>query len=81
MMYWNDGWGVGSWLAMLVVMVVFWGGLAAVIVATVRSLGDRRDRGDNPQSILDRRFARGEIDEDEYEKRSAALRANTTIVG
>ncbi|GGC56435.1 SHOCT domain-containing protein [Hoyosella rhizosphaerae] len=69
MMYGFDGTG-WVWMAL---MPVVWIGLIVLIVwAVVRLTQDRpgRDRGvdyrESPEDILDRRFARGEIDADEY---------------
>ena len=73
MMGWDDGgWGWGGWLAMTLMMLVFWGGLAAVVVALVRS-ARRPDANRDARGILDERFARGDIDEDEYRRRREAL--------
>lgn len=77
MMGWDDGgWGWGGWLAMTLMMLVFWGGLAAVVVALVRSSrppASAPDPGRDARGILDERFARGDIDEDEYRRRREAL--------
>ena len=78
MMWWGDGWGLGAWVAMSVTMVAFWGGLAAVIVVAVRSRHTERheappDHGGRADEVLAERFARGEIDEDEYTKRRELL--------
>ena len=80
MMGWyNDGsWGWGGWITMALAMAVFWGLLIFAVVAIFRSsardepvTGSER-RG--PREILDERFARGEIDEDEYRARMDVLR-------
>ena len=81
MMGWyHDGLGWGGWLVMTVAMVAFW---ALVIWAVVAIVGHtsgaattpgtdavRRD----PMQILEERFARGEIDTEEYHARAAVLR-------
>jgi putative membrane protein len=79
MMWWNDGLGWGGWIAMTLIMVTFWGLVIFGIVAVFRGLtssgqppGARQDR--DPQQILDERFARGEIDADEYHARQQVLR-------
>jgi len=56
-------------------MVLFWGGLALLVVWLVR----RRDRSAvtppaEPVRMLDERFARGEIDEADYQRRRDLLR-------
>jgi putative membrane protein len=82
MMYWYgngmSGWG---YALMTVGMVLFWGAVIFGIVALVRYVG----RGGppagepappaTPERLLAERFARGEIDEDEYQRRLATLRA------
>ncbi len=77
------GWGWGAWLAMSVMMVLFWSLVIAGVVVLVRYLGGGRptggsgaggDRAD-AENVLAERFARGEIDEDEYKRRSELLRA------
>lgn len=76
--YGGAGWGWGGWLGMGMVMVVFWGLLIAGAVALVRVLGRDRVPGrststSSAQQILDERFARGEIDEQEYLQRRNQL--------
>jgi len=80
MRYHDGGWGPGAWVAMAFVMVVFWGAVVTAIVFAVRgwhnqSTGPAAPTTSDAQRILDERFARGEIDEDEYRRRLAALRA------
>jgi putative membrane protein len=70
---------------MSVLLLLFWGLVIAAIVALVRSLGGTRqggppasssfaDRGRlNAEELLDERFARGEIDQDEYTRRRQLL--------
>ncbi len=65
------GWGMG--LGFLF-MLLFWGALIALAVWLVRVLfpvAERlpppTDRGLDAREILDRRFARGEIDREEYD--------------
>ncbi|MFJ5518656.1 SHOCT domain-containing protein [Streptomyces griseoluteus] len=88
-MWYDGGWGWGGWMMMTVAMVLFWAVLIVGVVALVRYVaGSRRrqepgspsprgeggwqDRG--AESLLAERFARGEIDEDEYRRRLAVLR-------
>jgi putative membrane protein len=67
----SNGWwwamGIG-WLVFLAVVVV----LVVVLVRHFSSTGGRGVR--SAQDTLAERFARGEIDEDEYRKRRDALR-------
>ena len=78
---WHDGWGPGAWIAMGFVMLVFWTIVVGAIIAIVRS--DRlRDREHPPsrlhdaERILAERFARGEIDANEYKERRDVLRSS-----
>ena len=71
------GWGSGSWVSWLVMslmMLVFWGGLVALIVWAVRGFARPPESSkQDPLAILEERFARGEIDADELESRRNAL--------
>lgn len=77
MMYGYGDWGPWGWVAMGVVMLLFWGGVIAVVVLLVRgprwNSGYRSSEQDDPARILAQRFARGEIDETEYTTRLGAL--------
>jgi putative membrane protein len=79
MMDWNDGWGVGNWVAMSLMMLVVWGVLIALVVLAVRGSlrPPRPNSGTSPDRDADRllaeRYARGEIDEDEFHRRSEVL--------
>ncbi|HEX9097106.1 MAG TPA: SHOCT domain-containing protein [Candidatus Dormibacteraeota bacterium] len=48
--------------------------LAVWLVLWAIRVAPQRIRPDNALSILNERFARGEIDQEEYEKRKAALK-------
>lgn len=73
----GDGWGGWIWGALM--MLVFWGGLIALVVFLVRgfgarpSQGEEKRRGPEAREILAERFARGEISEDEFEQRRRVL--------
>ena len=80
---WHDGgWGPGRWIAMGLMLLAFWALIAALVVYVVRNLGHRHDDHsaaggappDNAMRILEERFARGDIDTDEYNQRSDVLR-------
>ena len=70
-MWWGGG-GVGMWFGPLW-MFVWLALVVAVIVAVIRWLSEKGGSGDRPgrgaRDILDERYARGEIDRDEYMKR------------
>ena len=82
MMYgWYGGdWGIGAWIVMLLVMVLFWGGLVAFVVFLARRppggsvTHSLRPSHHDAELILNERFARGEIDAEEYNARRVALR-------
>ncbi|EHB55272.1 Protein of unknown function DUF2078, membrane [Mycolicibacterium rhodesiae JS60] len=85
-MFWYDhdmgGWGYAG---MAVGMVLFWILVIVGIVALVRfTSGGPQPRsipsppmyGESPEQLLAARFARGEIDETEYNQRLNVLRAH-----
>ncbi|MEX2106654.1 MAG: hypothetical protein WD810_07120 [Solirubrobacterales bacterium] len=71
-----DGWGAGSWVLMVVGMLLVWALLIFAVVWIVRSfgLGGAR-RPLSATEVLDRRLAEGEITVAEYHERKAALGA------
>ncbi len=76
-MMWLDH-GIGPWgyVLMSLNMLVFWGLIVTGIVLLVRYLG-RSGSAAGPGSaerILAERYARGEIDEQEYRQRLSVLR-------
>jgi len=80
MMGWyNDGIGWGGWIAMTLMMVTFWGLVIFAVVAIFRGTTKATEPAApaaprDPMSTLDERFARGEIDAEEYHSRQAILR-------
>lgn len=65
------GWG-GWW--MTISMVLFWAAIISLAVWGFRSFEPSIDDGaDRPRRILEERFARGEIDEDEFSHRLQTL--------
>jgi putative membrane protein len=65
------GW---AWWWMGVAMLVFWGFVAWVAVTLVHQ-GDKEPRvPGGAREILDERYARGEIEDDEYRRRSDLIR-------
>ncbi|HEX5088585.1 MAG TPA: SHOCT domain-containing protein [Nocardioides sp.] len=79
----DGGWGMtggGGWLALVVIVTLVAAAVAALVVTTgLRSgtTGPSPSRPDDPDAeadcILQRRFAAGEIDEDEFLQRRALL--------
>ena len=67
------GWGWGGFG--LLWMALFWVGIALLVLWAVRQFGggssERSER--RPLEILEERFARGEIDRDEFEERKRVL--------
>lgn len=76
MMWWHGDWNGWAWLAMSASMLVFWGLVVWGVVTVVRNSGRGSDRaaGPDPETILKERFARGEIDTEEFERRRDVLR-------
>lgn len=76
-MDWYDhgGWGAG-WLVMVVLMVAMVVAVVIALVWTARSLGASGSptSADDPERILEARFARGEIDAEEFRTRRELLR-------
>jgi len=79
MMYWGSGMGGWGMAFMTVSNLLFWGLLIAGIVALVRYLSRGTQPGTpaadraTPQQLLAERFARGDIDEEEYSRRRNVL--------
>ena len=87
MMYGTDGcmwggWGWSGWILMGAAMVLSSAALITAVVLAVRYLTDsnaQRNRADSASSsksedALAQRFARGDIDEDEFRRRLTLLR-------
>ena len=79
-MWWHDGMSWGGWILMTMTMAASWSLVVFGLIALFRGYPDTRanrdDGGSDPMQILDERFARGEIDEEEYHARSSVLRAS-----
>ncbi|MFF3914331.1 SHOCT domain-containing protein [Streptomyces sp. NPDC001852] len=89
MMFWYghgmNGWG---WLVMSLGTVLFWVLIIVVGVLLFRALArpappgtergawQRTPSGSGPEQIVAERYARGEIDEEEYHRRLATLRGS-----
>ncbi len=83
---WHHGygaWGWGSWILTAVALTLFFALVITAIVALVRYLGGTGGHrpaaqgalpGRRPEDVLAERFARGEIDDEEYRRRITVLR-------
>ena len=79
------GWGWSAWLGMAVMMLLFWVLLVGAVVLVARWVRGDQPRGRAPgsghadgsaESVLAERYARGEIDEEEYLRRRSVLRGS-----
>ncbi|TPQ15740.1 SHOCT domain-containing protein [Streptomyces sporangiiformans] len=74
-----SGWG---WFAMSASMIVFWALIITAAVLLFRALNRPHEHThtpgapQTPEQVLGERFARGEIDEEEYRRRLNALHAD-----
>ncbi len=79
MMMWGDagmGWGGGWGVFGVIHMVLWWVLIIVLIVFLLKWIGQRgaeRDGQDGAIRILRERYARGEIDKDEFDKRKRDL--------
>jgi putative membrane protein len=75
MPYWQNS-GTMGWfggIGMLVLMALVLAALVALVVVFARRGPQSPGPGDVARRILDERFARGEIDQEEYERRRDVL--------
>ncbi|MCF1816061.1 SHOCT domain-containing protein [Mycobacterium intracellulare subsp. intracellulare] len=83
-MMWHGGNWLGGSIVMTVAMVVFWLVLVTAVVFTVRYIRSVTPSGtgsalaaaagpSSAESLLAERFARGEIDDDEYQRKLMLL--------
>ncbi|GID91260.1 SHOCT domain-containing protein [Amorphoplanes digitatis] len=78
MMFYGNGMGADGWVLMLLSTSALWALLIAAIVLVARSLRVPTTTGARSaaaEDVLAERFARGEIDSDDYEQRLRTLRA------
>ena len=87
-MHYGYGMGWGGWLLMVIVVLLFAALVVAVVLALLRTTGGLRGSGGDAstgaassprgastaQQVLDERYARGEIEEEEYLRRRSVLR-------
>ena len=83
---WMHGdWGWGWMSLMMVMMVLFWGAIIFAVVWLVRGAaqggwtsGGTPARKETPLEILERRFAEGDMTEDDYRARREVLTSEAT---
>lgn len=67
-MHWDYGWGMGfGWLF----MIIFWVLVILGVVYIIKLVGERtrkEERGETVLDILKKRYAKGEITKEEFEK-------------
>ncbi len=70
----GDSWSWAGWLAMALMMALFWGGVLVLAIWALRG-GARHHHHDSPDprpdsalGIARERFARGEINDEEFER-------------
>jgi len=73
--------GTGGWILMVLAMLLFWGAVVALVVWLVRGRASAADGAEEPQRILDRRLASGEITPQEYEERRQILAGDSPAAG
>jgi putative membrane protein len=74
---WNRGPGPGWWVGGSIMMILFWGALIVLVVYAMRHFGHTHPAAPTdsaPLEELKMRFARGEIDEDEFTRRTELLK-------
>ncbi|UQX12955.1 SHOCT domain-containing protein [Candidatus Mycobacterium methanotrophicum] len=77
-------WGWGSWILTTGISVIFWALVITAVVLVARYLltlsqrptATRSAGASSAEQVLAERYARGEIDDDEYKRRLALLRQN-----
>jgi len=60
------GWMMIFWLALIIAVVV-------VVIRALMKTNSQQDTSETPMDILKKRFAKGEIDKEEFEERKKEL--------
>ncbi len=76
-MMWNDSWSSSQWIGMALMMALVWIVVGVIVVWLVRSggttwRGPERD-AHSAEDVLAERYARGEIDEEEFSRRRGLM--------
>lgn len=67
MMHWNGyGWGmgIGGWF----LMILFWVLIILAVIYIARAVSNGRQKGETALDILKKRYAKGEISKEEFER-------------
>jgi putative membrane protein len=67
--WWGGGWGLIEFL----LMIAFWTLVVVIIVGLVRGRGGAPPGGSSALGVLEERYARGEIDREEFLERRSVL--------
>jgi putative membrane protein len=72
---WHGMWDAPGWFVMSLLMLAVASAVALAMLAATRGLQARGEshRAVDARAILDERFAKGEVDEDEYLRRREVL--------
>ena len=73
-MFWDRHHEIAPWWPMGIGLVIWVLIIGLLVWLVARSVGHRRGAGESAEELLRRRFAAGEIDEEEFAKRSEVLR-------
>ena len=69
---WDGAMFMGGWMWLWVLLVL--GGLVAVGIGLARASGTRGGSGRDARTILEERYARGELTTEQYQERMQVLR-------
>jgi uncharacterized membrane protein len=72
--YYGFGTQWWMWLVSFAMMLLFWGGLALLVVWAVNAFTHQGRSQESADDILRRRLAAGQISQEDYEKTRRALR-------
>jgi putative membrane protein len=80
MMYWAGDWNGWAWFAMTLSMVVFWTVVGVAIWLMVRqSSAKASPTAPSAEEILRRRYAAGELNDEEFAQRLRGLRDHASV--
>jgi putative membrane protein len=68
-MWYGHGYGAWGWFFGTLMMAAFWGAVVWLVLSATRRNESSGPTRQTPEEILAERYARGEIDADEYRRR------------